>query len=294
MADYTYEDRPQRTLTVEARTDDVGYEAARPQRTRTVEMQTERVEHEEERPQRTRTVEVQAQHAEYDDEAEQQPIGRSSRAEKEYVLRAEKSFTKGFKAGLEAARSFSARAAAEAQAEAEGTPQETGAKHSSGMRRAVSSMAQETGRARHHEDGDLRRSRSTARSAHVHYKEEQAEEDLVYHAQQHNVRRGSSGDEHGSVDAAVEEAAHVRRAESLPQYEAKVPELPTFEALVERQKSQQVLHLRPYLPLPPHIYNPRQKTDHTSWPCLSSTGVLTPCACLPMCCHECSSLQHNV
>ncbi|CAL8462888.1 g2422 [Coccomyxa elongata] len=237
MADYTYEDRPQRTRTVEARTDDVGYEAAQAQRTRTVEMQTERVEHEEVRPQRTRTV--QKQHAEYDDEAEQQPTGRSSRAEKEHVLPVEKSFTKGFKAGLEAARSFSARAAAEAQAEAEGTQQETGVKHSSGMRRAVSSMAQKTGRGRHHEDGDLRRSHSAPRSAHVRYEEGQEEEDVGYHAQQHSVRRGSSGDEHESVDAAVEEAAHVRRAESLPQREANVPELPTFEALVERQKSQQ-------------------------------------------------------
>lgn len=255
MAEYTYEDRLQRTRTVEAQTDDMAYEPAPPRRTRTVQMQTERMEHEELRPQRTRTVEAQAQHAEYDDEAEQQPTGRSSRAEKEHVLRAEKSFTKGFKAGLEAARSFSARAAAEAQAETEGAPQETGAKHSNGMRRAVSSMAQETGQGRHHEDGDLRRSRSAPRSAHVRYEEEQEEEDLGYHTQQNSVRRGSSGDEHGSVDAAVEDTAHVRRAESLPQREANVPELPTFEALVERQKSQQVLHLQPYLPLLPHIFN---------------------------------------
>ncbi|BDA48117.1 probable zinc finger protein Dzip1 at N-terminal half [Coccomyxa sp. Obi] len=238
MPDYTYENRPQRTRTVEVQTGGVGYEAARPQRTRTVQMQTERADYDEVRPQRTRTVEVQAQHAELDEEAEPQQTGRSSRAEKEYVLRAEKSFTKGFKAGLEAARSFSARAAAEAQAaDAEGAPQETGVRHSGGMRRAASSMAQETGRARYHEDGDLRRSRSAPRPAHVRYQEQQEEEDVGYRAQQHSVRQGSSGDEHGSG----EEAAHAYRAESLPQREADVPEveLPSFEALVERQKSQQ-------------------------------------------------------
>ena len=241
MADYTYEDRPQRTRTVAAQTAGLAYEVAPPQRTRTVEMQAERAEYVEHQPQWTRRVEVQAQRAEYEEEVEQQPTEGSSRAEKEYVLRAEKSFTKGFKAGLEAARSFSARAAAEAgaHADAEGTLRETGAKQPGGMRRAASTMTQDTGRAyaQHHEDSDLRRSRSAPRSARARYEEEQdEEEDVGYHAQQRDVL---SREEQGST---AEEAAHARRAESLPRGEADVPgvELPTFEALVERQKSQQV------------------------------------------------------
>lgn len=230
---------------------------SQPQRPKTVEVRTERAEFEEARPQRTRTVEVRTQRGGYRDDTEQQLQGSRSRAEKDFVLRSEKSFTQGYKAGLDAARAFAARAAsgqisAEADDDsfAEGAQQEMGvsggSKRAGGVRRAVSSMPQEQpGRRPYNGDVDLRRSRSAPRPAHVRYDDEEGEgfngdsslgQDL---RQEPGVR--TSVEDYGM---AAEEAVEEDRMDLEPQQEANVPEveLPSFQTLVQRQKSQQVLH----------------------------------------------------
>ncbi len=210
------------------------------------------------RPQRTRTVEVRTQREEYQDDAEQLPR-RSSRAEKEFVLRSEKSFTEGYKAGLEAARTFSARAASgpgrfEAEADefpAEGALQETGRQWGSrraggGVRRAASSMPQ--GRP-YDGDADLRRSRSAPRQGRVRYDDEEEEEEIFEDAPGQDARQRSgakaSAEDYGNEAVGEEEQEEEARMQVEREADAPEGELPSFQSLVQRQKSQQVLATRP-------------------------------------------------
>jgi hypothetical protein len=230
---------------------------SQPQRTKTVEVRTERAEFEEARPQRTRTVGVRRQRGEYQDNTEQELQGSRSRAEKDYVLQSEKSFTQGYKAGLDAARAFAARAAsgqfsAEADDDyfAEGAQQETGVsggiKRAGGVRRAVSSMPEEhPGRRPYNGDADLHRSRSAPRPARVRYDDEEGEGSNDDSSLGQDVRQGpgvrTSVEDNGM---AAEEALEEDMMDLDLQQEANVPEveLPSFQTLVQRQKSQQVLH----------------------------------------------------
>ena len=207
------------------------------------------------RPQRTRTVEVRTQREEYQDDAEQLPRG-SSRAEKEFVLRSEKSFTEGYKAGLEAARTFSARAASgrfEAEADefpAEGAPRETGrqwgSKPAGGVRRAASSMPH--GRL-YDGDADLRRSRSAPRQGWVRYDDEEQEEEIFEDAPGQDARQRSgakvSAEDYGNEAVGEEEQEEEARMQVEREADAPEVELPSFQSLVQRQKSQQVLATRP-------------------------------------------------
>jgi len=171
--------------------------------------------------------------------------------------------------------SFAARAASRLEEgdpsdgdaeEREGAPRETGdgpaaaaaavgRHYSKAMRHAVSMMPQDSGRRFDSDEGsELRRSRSAPRPAHARYEEHlEEEEEEIFEVEQSSSRRvarprGASGllqsDKEyraAAAAAAADEGAGPRRMDSLPRRDAREAEAPSFETLVQRQKSQQVL-----------------------------------------------------